>query len=406
MDAQEASRLIGVVYDSALEKYQWQSLTRRLRELCPGHVVAVVTFDDAKWVSSHVPTLPESEQGEQIGVLMEEVEAGSVEQPNDLNEALFRRQPLALGTLYSTRRLFSDREFRNFEGYKRTMKPIGAGHWTGAHFSITGERRAAILVVENDHDSTEKDNARVEELITLIAPHMIRAARFSRALTSAREAAETYAGFVDAIALPLVVVTQDAHVQLANTMGQRLLDAGEIVAVSGEGRLRLSDSRGTRSLYAAIANAERDRGPHAFQFNDGGANLAACVCPYSPTLSLVSDVDRRLLEGGRLFALLVGARPTGEIHPRLLRDAFGLTIRESEVCRGLLSGLKPAQLASDMQRSEKTIRNQIQSVHDKVGVKSTRELTDALSVFRSVGAMYQEREAPASATHGDTASQR
>ena len=67
-----------------------------------------------------------------------------------------------------------------------------------------------------------------------------------------------------------------------------------------------------------------------------------------------------------------------------------LTPREAEVCRGLLEGQKPSDLAVNMKRSEKTIRNQIQSLHEKVGVTSTRELTDALSVFRSVGAMYAE----------------
>ena len=219
---------------------------------------------------------------------------------------------------------------------------------------------------------------------------MIRAARFSRTLTLAREAAETYAGFIDAIALPLIVLAQDGRVQLANTVGQRLLDAAELITVTGDGRIQLAESRDTKSLYAAIEEAERDNGPHAFQFDDGGANVAVCVCPYRPALSCASDVDRKLFEGSRLFALLVGAQPSGEIHPRLLRDAFGLTRRESEICQGLLSGQKPAQMASSMQRSEKTIRNQIQSVHEKVGVTSTRDLTDALSVFRSVGAMYQQ----------------
>lgn len=102
------------------------------------------------------------------------------------------------------------------------------------------------------------------------------------------------------------------------------------------------------------------------------------------------DIDRKLFEGQQLFAVFIGARPSGGISLRLLQDAFGLTPREAEVCRGLLEGQKPSDLAVSMERSEKTIRNQIQSLHEKVGVTSTRELTDALSVFRSVGAMYAE----------------
>ena len=76
---------------------------------------------------------------------------------------------------------------------------------------------------------------------------------------------------------------------------------------------------------------------------------------------------------------------------KLLQAAFGLTQREAEVCRGLLTGSKPSDLAREMDRAEKTIRNQIQAVHQKVGVNSTRDLTEMLSVFRSVGAMYDAR---------------
>ena len=44
----EASALIGAVYDSSFEKNQWSSLVGQLFTLCPGHVAAVVTFEDAR----------------------------------------------------------------------------------------------------------------------------------------------------------------------------------------------------------------------------------------------------------------------------------------------------------------------------------------------------------------------
>ncbi len=390
IDTETASALIGLVYDAAFEKHQWSSLTTRLIELCPGHVSAVVTFEDARWVSSHVPTLDDVDQSEDIAALMEDVEAEEVEQPNDLNDLLFKRQPLELGTLYSTRQIFSEDEFRNFEGYKQTMKPIGAGHWTGAHYSISGGRRAAIMVVENDFDPTPKDHENVAALITLITPHMIRAAQLARTLTLAREAAETYAGFVDAIALPLVVMTRDGQLQVANALGQRLLDAGEVIGQSGAGQLLLGSSDKTALLTKAIRAAEADGGPHAFQVDAGDAQIAMCVCPYRPALSFESPVDQRIFAGQNLFAVLIGARPTGAISAQLLRDAYGLTQREADVCRGLLAGQTPQQLAHEMGKSEKTIRNQVHAVHEKVGVKSTRDLADVLSVFRAVGAMYAE----------------
>lgn len=388
----QASALIGLVYDSALETLQWQSLTERLGALCRGHVAAVVTFEDARWVSSHVPTLPSDAQGELIRDLTDEVHAGTVEQPNDLNDVLFSRQPLELGTLYATHRIFSDAEFRSFDGYKTTMAPVGAGHWTGAHFSITEGRRAAIMLVENDFDPSPKDRDLSAYLVTLIAPHMIRAARFARALNMARDAAETYSGFIDAIALPMLVLSKDRQLQMANSLGQRMLDAGQLLHLDGGQRVSLPCPGGDTMLVRAIRAADEDSGPHAIQVDADDATIALCVCPYRPALAFASDVDRKLFGGQHLFAVLVGARPAGAISLKLMQDAFGLTLREAELCRGLLKGAKPSELATEMDRSEKTIRNQIQSVHMKVGVNSTRDLTDVLSVFRSVGAMYATQE--------------
>ena len=70
-----------------------------------------------------------------------------------------------------------------------------------------------------------------------------------------------------------------------------------------------------------------------------------------------------------------------------MRDVFGLSLREAEVCRAVLAGQSPAQIALRSGRAEKTIRDQIQMAYDKIGVSSAPELEEALSVFRTVGAM-------------------
>jgi hypothetical protein len=49
-------------------------------------------------------------------------------------------------------------------------------------------------------------------------------------------------------------------------------------------------------------------------------------------------------------------------------------------------------LAPHAVRALKTVRNQIQAVHEKVGVTSVAELSEALSVFRTVGAVFDGRD--------------
>ncbi len=385
-----ASDLIGLVYDSALEKGQWNSLLARIHALCPGHVAAVTTFEDANWRSSHEATLPDGPQGDQIADAMDAVEADPSDQPTDINTLIFRRQPLELGTLYQTRALLSEDEFRDSDVYKKTMAPLGAGHWSGVHYSISGNRRAAIMVVENERDDTPKDAELVGEMLRLIGPHAVRAARIARALNMARQAAETYSGFIDAVALPLMVLSRDGRLQMANTMGQRLLDAGQLFEVTSSGQVTLADPHSAQQLTRAIDDCLTDTSPHALQVEQGGANLSLCVCPFLPAISFGSRIDEKIFENQRLVTVFVGARSDGVVHTSLLRGAFALSQKEAEVCTHLLAGGTPALIASQTGRSEKTVRNQIHAIHSKIGVKSSRELGDALAVFRTVGAMFED----------------
>ena len=117
----------------------------------------------------------------------------------------------------------------------------------------------------------------------------------------AKDAAKTYAAFIDAIALPMVILTAETQVQMANSIGQRLLDAGQIFDVHVvTSRVSLTYSQDTRALKAAIAAAQKDGGPHAFQCEGDEGQIAMCVCPYRPALAYASDIDKKLLEGQEL----------------------------------------------------------------------------------------------------------
>lgn len=102
----------------------------------------------------------------------------------------------------------------------------------------------------------------------------------------------------------------------------------------------------------------------------------------------MSPLDRDLLQEERLFAVFIGQRGGDAINLGLLQDVYALTAREAEVCGALLAGQSPAQIADGAGRSLKTVRNQVQAVHDKVGVTSGAELSEALTVFRTVGAVF------------------
>ncbi|MCB1493490.1 MAG: hypothetical protein KDJ77_17130 [Rhodobiaceae bacterium] len=170
------------------------------------------------------------------------------------------------------------------------MKPVGAGHWTAIHYSISGGRCAAIMVVENDFDPTPKDPERDTALLELISPHAIRASRLARALKLARSAAQTHAGFIDAIALPLVVLSADGSFQFANTGGQRLIETGHLLSLNAKWRLALPHRSDTDLLYGLMTEITDTLVPRAMQFATDDANMALCITDFH-TVGAMLPVD-------------------------------------------------------------------------------------------------------------------
>ena len=135
---------------------------------------------------------------------------------------------------------------------------------------------------------------------------MVRASAFARALSMVKEAAKTNSAFIDAIALPMLILSTDGRLQMANSIGQRMVDTGEIFQTdTATGRLSLTYSHDTKALRAAVVAAQSDGGPHAFQTQGDKGSIAMCVCPYRPALAFASDVDKKLLEGQELYAVFI-----------------------------------------------------------------------------------------------------
>jgi DNA-binding CsgD family transcriptional regulator len=124
------------------------------------------------------------------------------------------------------------------------------------------------------------------------------------------------------------------------------------------------------------------------RFDAGEGRIALCIAPFHPAMTRGTPTDRDLYDRQSLFAVFLGAPAGATVSTELLRNVFDLTPREAEICSALVSGQSPQQIAETTGRAEKTIRNQIQAVHDKVGVTSNRALGEAMSVFQTVGAMF------------------
>jgi len=383
------SELIAIVYDSALEPDQWKTFNTRIIEMFPGFVASVLTRDGNRLLGVYSPVGFNSHVRSIYDDITEEgqvINASVAVHPDHLS-LISREGVPQVGDVTQTRTVMSEEEFRNNSTYRLLLEPAGLGHWTSLRFTKNGSRTAILTYCENERDPTPKDTDGLRRVLELISPHIVRGARIARALYMAKEAAETYKGFLDGIALPLLIVDAAGFLQVANRAGQRLLDRGALFEAS-RNRLRLQSDDDDDTFRKALRAIAADSTPRGLQIEADEGALSLCIAPFHPSMSTSLGSELDVYHNQQLYAIFVGCHGLQAINTGLLRDVFDLTAREAEVCGAHLAGQSPARIAEDGGRSLKTVRNQIQAVHDKVGVSSHAELTEALSVFRTVGAIF------------------
>ena len=391
IDAHEMSDLIGVVYDSALEQNQWQSLITRVTEMFPGFFGWTSSFHNEYWLGMYTADGFNDLLLERWDVERTEEDRVFSEMPDELNDMrrVQRSRVLpSLGGILNSRQVFTDDELHSFEFYRQKMKPMGIGHWIGLAFAVSGPRYATIAFAEIDAMPVEKDYDGLHALMELLSPHVVRAMRMSRALHLAKQSADTFEGFLDSVALPLILCDVDGLVQFGNAAGRRLLARGSLVKTLPNGKITLCHAHDNKWLYRCFRDLEDRKQATGLRIDDVDGPLSICVAPFHPRMSEVVQADRDVFENRTLFAIFFGTQGETAVNAGLLQDVFKLTVREAEVCSHIVTGKSPSEIAEITGRAEKTIRNQVQAVLEKVGVNSTGALSEALSVFRVVGAMY------------------
>ncbi|PTX54642.1 DNA-binding CsgD family transcriptional regulator [Litoreibacter ponti] len=390
---QDLSDLIGLVYDSALEPEQWSSFQRRIHELFPGFLSMCQTLDGPKVMGIYNPgNFVEQPLQDFYETTTDEGRYVATDGITDTLRGITRNDTPAPGAPRISRNVMTDEELRNSALYKNGLRHLGCGHWTGVIFAVSGNRYAALNFLEIEDANPVPDYDGLTKLLRLLSPHIVRGARIARALYMAKEVAETYKGFLDAIALPLIIIDAGGVLQMTNAAGQRLLDRGALLASSSENRIALIDEHNDAGFRRALRGAQREGEPHGLLVDLDDEPVSLCITPFSPTMMTNLKSEKDVFDRGQLYAVFVGTKGGAAVNTGLLQDVFQLTRREADVCSALVAGRSPAQIAEIQGRAEKTIRNQIQSVHDKIGVTSTRELAEALSVFRTVGAMFDSND--------------
>lgn len=381
LSAEKMSDLIGLVYDSAFEEVQWRSFLREISELFPG-VGAIAWGYDGDYM------FPEYANGSTSQIFPDYTEMDVRTRSNETPAEVSKSTPN--GFVSRTKIHFDEAEWRNSITYRKYLKPAGYLHSLHLKVDHNGDRGAYLaFALPDNKEMEEKIHDPLFNLLKLLSPHAVRACQLARALTLAKRATEIFGGFLDGILIPMIVTDEKGHYLFANAAGRRLLDRKDPLHLTSSGDLVLGRDQDTRALRKRLLSLSDDIAVNGLKVEtEDGAPLLLALTPFRPSMREASQMDRHLLEDEQLCAVFVGQADGDEISHYLLEDVFDLTPREAEVCGQLMLGASAGEIAENAGRSPKTVRNQIQVIYEKVGVTSNVALMDALSIFRTVGGMF------------------
>lgn len=380
---EELSDLIGLIYESAFEDPQWKRFLGRMSQHFPGTGAFVFVHEG----ENILPTYAET--GKFSGLL--KTTGYNVDFSNKDNlPALSGSLSASNGFVARSMKDVDEESYVASEFYQRICKPFGYHHFLSLKLDSHKDRGAYMnFVISSDPKIETATHDELFDTLKLLAPHAVRALQMSRSFTMARNALSVMGGFLDTLILPMAVITGRREFVFANASGRRLLARNAPLKLTGAGRLMMADALDEDALVARLRKMEDQPVANGMQISSETGPMSLCITPFRPSPSDINQLDRDLLKEERLFAIFVGQQSDDAINETLLQDTFELTLREAEVCSALLAGRTPTQIAETSGRSLKTVRNQVQAIHDKVGVETNAALMEALSVFRTVGSVIE-----------------
>lgn len=366
LSAEEASDLIGDIYQCALEPQDWPALLARLRaSLGFEHAtISLQAMPSGRVLFNFHSGIPSpwleriADYGEDIVALWggtRAIAAAPIEEP-----AVLSRMNPAVG----------DGTCRN-RYYTEWRRPQGLIDTVSIGLIRDGSALAAASLVRHERQGpiAERDLERVR----FFAPHLRRAVTISRLLDGASLASATFEAVLDGLAMPLAVVDPQLRVIHANAAAQTMIDRGDTLRVRDDA-LMLADAAATRTLTELAAT---NGGEMPIRLADGSA-AALHVRTLAPA------PGRWGVPRAGTVAIMLSPAPGGDASvAALARRLLDLSASEARVFDAVARGESVTAIAAAEGVSVSTIRTHLLRIFEKSGVHRQIDVMKLAQAFRS-----------------------
>ena len=360
-------RLIGQVYDAALDPERWPALVDAIKQAVGGSASVMLHYDGVLVGRSVGNVGVSGLSGYEQSALSTYNHYASIDTRTPLVAAM------PVGGVYVDDRDFGFGTVMESEIFHEFFRPLSLGHGMAANLFRDDSRMSAFSVHRHLKDGAFSPEA--VQLFEALAPHVTRALQIHRQAALLRIERDGATQALDELAAGLIVVDRNARVLWANGVGEGLLCAGDGLGAFC-GRLTTSRPDTTQALHAQIAQAVATAIGTAAQAgevlrlerHEARRPLAVLVCPLRPdeplfqravpaALVLVNDPDRR-----------------SQPRPETLAKFYGLTLAQANLLTALVDGRRIADYANEKGISMNTAKSHLQRIFERTGQSRQSDL--------------------------------
>jgi DNA-binding CsgD family transcriptional regulator len=354
----DLDRLVGRIYDAAVEPGQWPQVLELLSDFLEG-AATKLTFQNARTLRS---------------------EASSVRMPPEAdrtysqyyyktNVFLPRIAKLRAGTLIPVWDLLPREAYQRSEFYNDFCRPGDMCHPIGVVLTNDPDMRVVFTCgrakAAGDFEPEHLDRLR------RIGPHLVRAASVSLRLSRSEIARNANAEALDSIVQGVLIVAANGELLFANRAARSLLREADGIRTekSALGASTPADTAQFQQLIAAAA--ERSGGA-------GGVMALVRPVPRRPLSVLVAPItiESTWFVASRPAAVVFVADPDS-VPPTArdqLRSLYRLTPAEADVAMAITRGEGLQAVADELEISLTTARTHLQHVFEKTETRRQAEL--------------------------------
>lgn len=210
--------------------------------------------------------------------------------------------------------------------------------------------------------------------LQMLLPHCQRAARISGLLDVTREAAKNFQAVIDALSLPIVLVSASCAIVHANAGAVAMFEEGGPLFVHN-GRLHAASV----SLLHAITSTVGRMADDESTIQSAGIGLPISVPPHQPRtlhfLPLGKGDLRSRMRGDAVAALFVTNITVNQnIVSSVPAKIYGLTSAEIGVFQMVAAGRTTKEIATELCVADSTVRTHILHLFQKTNTHSRAEL--------------------------------